>query len=110
MLSSSQLRRKKASKKSSGVDGSEASTPAKPKASMKKRYEDDEKFDPGDLDDDFSGGEDGAVGGDVDDAIQQAVKASLETAAKELNDTPTMSPDAYHDPAPQPTMSPDAYH
>ena len=97
-------KKKKASKKSSGVDGSEASTPAKPKASMKKRYEDDEKFDPGDLDDDFSGGEDGAVGGDVDDAIQQAVKASLETAAKELNDTPTMSPDAYHDPAPQPDV------
>ena len=49
--------------------------------------------------------EDGAAGGEVDDAIQQAVKASLETAAKELNDTVERSPEAYHDPAPQPDVS-----
>ena len=97
-------KKKKTTRKSNGGVSNEASSPTKPKASMKKRYEDDEKFDPGDLDDDFSGGEDGAGGGEVDDAIQQAVKASLETAAKELNDTPTMSPDAYHDPAPQPDV------
>ena len=96
--------KKKKAKK--GGAGGEASKPAKPKASMKKRYEDDEKFDPGDLDDDFSGGEDGAAGGEVDDAIQQAVKASLETAAKELNEPVEMSPDAYHDPAPQPDVPP----
>jgi len=95
---------KKTKKKASKDDGGESSKPAKPKASMKKRYEDDEKFDPGDLDDDFSGGEDGTAGGEVDDAIQQAVKASLETAAKELNDTVERSPDAYHDPAPQPDV------
>ena len=104
-------KKRKTTKKTVVTNGDDHSDdrPAKPKASMKKRYEDDEKFDPGDLDD-YSGGE---GGGEVDDAIQEAVKASLETAAKELNSggqevakelNGGLSPDAYHDPAPQPDV------
>ena len=81
-----------------------------PKKSMKKRYEDEEKFDPGDYDEDFDDAAAGGGGGDADDAIQAAVKASLETARQELsgNETsstdPTAKVDSYIDPAPQPDV------
>ena len=87
------------------------------KSSMKKRYDDeekDDKFDPGELDGDFDDGS--AENGhgedeDADDAIQQAVKASLETARQDLgtdgsndNNMGERSPDAYIDPTPQPDV------
>ena len=93
---------KKKAKKASAV---------KPKSTMKKRYEDEDKEDPGDYDQDYSGGEGGGPT-EVDDAIQQAVKASLETAAKELTTSgqengaaADQMPDTYIDPAPQPDVA-----